>query len=179
MTVFWDVAPCSLVQIYGCFRGIKHFWNVAQFLRFYTTQHPWRHLHSRLRENLKSHSILWRWLPSGMLRRVALYKLTDVSEALITSETSVSSYDTTRHNIPEDIFILVSVRTWYLTTYFEDGGDKFLRNFGKCVGYKTTRRHNPEDRSQYTCHTRFSCIRKCSNLPWLSANAGTYTTIGI
>jgi hypothetical protein len=57
MTVFWDVVPCSLVEIHRCFRGAyclhhqndrphdggsKHFWNVFQFLRDYTVQHPRR-----------------------------------------------------------------------------------------------------------------------------------------
>jgi hypothetical protein len=32
-------------------------------------------------------------------------------EAAITSETSANLYQTTRHNIPEDIFILAAVRT--------------------------------------------------------------------
>jgi hypothetical protein len=52
MTLFWDVAPCSLVEIYRRFRraycprnlpddrGSKHFWNVGQFLRDYAAQHP-------------------------------------------------------------------------------------------------------------------------------------------
>jgi hypothetical protein len=32
-------------------------------------------------------------------------------EAIISSETSVNFYQTTRRNIPEDIFILAAVRT--------------------------------------------------------------------
>jgi hypothetical protein len=53
MTVFWDVAPCSFVEIDRRFRGAyclqhqgsKHIWNVwnvSQFLRDYTAQHPRR-----------------------------------------------------------------------------------------------------------------------------------------
>jgi hypothetical protein len=35
MTVFWDIAPCNLVETDRRFRGAnysKHFWNVGQFL---------------------------------------------------------------------------------------------------------------------------------------------------
>jgi hypothetical protein len=42
MTVFWDVAPCSLVEVYRRFRGSKHLWNVDKHLRDYTAQHPRR-----------------------------------------------------------------------------------------------------------------------------------------
>jgi hypothetical protein len=62
-----------------------------------------------------------------MLRRVVWKKFTDVSAVLTasiiraiialmmdevsTTETSVNFYQTTRRNIPEDIFILAAVRT--------------------------------------------------------------------
>jgi hypothetical protein len=39
MTVFWDVAPCSLVG-HPDDGGIKHLWNVGQFLPDYMVQHP-------------------------------------------------------------------------------------------------------------------------------------------
>jgi hypothetical protein len=50
MTVFWDVAPCRLVETYRRFRGAcliaftddggsKHLWNVGQFLKDYKTQY--------------------------------------------------------------------------------------------------------------------------------------------
>jgi hypothetical protein len=47
MAIFWNVAPCSLVEIdrrfrYAYFRddrGSKHIWNVDQFLPDYTVQH--------------------------------------------------------------------------------------------------------------------------------------------
>jgi hypothetical protein len=58
MTVFWDVAPCSLIEIdrrFGrayCLHhedddsagdgGSKHIWSVGQFLRDNTAQHPRR-----------------------------------------------------------------------------------------------------------------------------------------
>jgi hypothetical protein len=56
MTVLWDVAPCSLVDIYRRFRGV------------YCLHHQ------------------------GDL----------MMEAVITSETSIIFYETTRRNIPED-----------------------------------------------------------------------------
>jgi hypothetical protein len=58
MTVFWDIAPCSLVEVYGWFGGAyclhhqvyhrpddggnKHLWNVGKLLPDYTVQHPRR-----------------------------------------------------------------------------------------------------------------------------------------
>jgi hypothetical protein len=54
MTVFWDVAPCSLVEIDRRFSGAyclhhqddgidsKHLQNFRQFLQDYTVQHPRR-----------------------------------------------------------------------------------------------------------------------------------------
>jgi hypothetical protein len=54
MTVFWDVALCSLVETNRRFRdthclhyqgddgGSKHLLNVGQFLRDYMAQHPTR-----------------------------------------------------------------------------------------------------------------------------------------
>jgi hypothetical protein len=68
MTVLWDAAPYSLAEIDRCFTGAyclhhqddtrkfpyrpgdggsKHFWNIGQFLRGYTAQHPRRHSSSR------------------------------------------------------------------------------------------------------------------------------------
>jgi hypothetical protein len=40
MTVFYDVAPCSLVEVYRRFS--KHPWNVGKLLPDYTVQHPRR-----------------------------------------------------------------------------------------------------------------------------------------
>jgi hypothetical protein len=53
--VFWDVAPCSLIEVYQRFRGTycihhhspddggsKHLRNVGKFLPDYTAQHPRR-----------------------------------------------------------------------------------------------------------------------------------------
>jgi hypothetical protein len=44
MTVFWDVAPCNLVEVYLRFRGddggSKDLWNVGKRLSDYTAQHP-------------------------------------------------------------------------------------------------------------------------------------------
>jgi hypothetical protein len=57
MTIFWDAAPFSLIQIDGCFRcaycihhqdsspddgGREHFLNIGQFLPDYMAQHPRR-----------------------------------------------------------------------------------------------------------------------------------------
>jgi hypothetical protein len=49
-TVFWDVAPCTLVEadwrLTGVYcpdgEGSEHLWNVGQFLPDYTVQHPRR-----------------------------------------------------------------------------------------------------------------------------------------
>jgi hypothetical protein len=62
---------------------------------------------------------VWRWLSSRMLLRVVWWKLTDVvltMEAVSYSETSVSFYQTTRRNIPEDSHL--------------HGNSMFLRNVG-------------------------------------------------
>jgi hypothetical protein len=40
MAVFWDIVPCSLVNIDQCFRGTKLLWNVSQYLPDYTVQVP-------------------------------------------------------------------------------------------------------------------------------------------
>jgi hypothetical protein len=55
MTVFWDVALCSLEGAGD--EGSKHLENVGKFLTDYKAQHPRRDrdLHTRRRENLKSH----------------------------------------------------------------------------------------------------------------------------
>jgi hypothetical protein len=51
MTVFWDAAPCSLIEIYRRFRGVthrpddgssKHLWNISQILWHYTVKYPTR-----------------------------------------------------------------------------------------------------------------------------------------
>jgi hypothetical protein len=58
MTVFWDVAPCCLLEVYRRLRGVcclhhqgdhfpddrgsKHLWNVDKRLPDYTEQHPRR-----------------------------------------------------------------------------------------------------------------------------------------
>jgi hypothetical protein len=44
----------------------------------------------------------WRWLSSGMLRRVVSWKLTLMMEAVSTSETSVNFYETTWRHLQED-----------------------------------------------------------------------------
>jgi hypothetical protein len=50
MAVFWVVAPCSLVEVYQCFRcpcclhqGSKDLWNVDKLLLDYTVLQPRRH----------------------------------------------------------------------------------------------------------------------------------------
>jgi hypothetical protein len=79
MTVFWVVAPCSLLEIDRRLRGrpdnggSKHLRNVSQILRDYTVQHP---------EDSLSIPLMMK--------------------AATTSETSVYLYQTTRRDIPED-----------------------------------------------------------------------------
>jgi hypothetical protein len=53
ITVFWDVAPCSLVEVYRRFRGaccLHHQGDIPENSPF----------HTRLRENLKSHPDIMR-----------------------------------------------------------------------------------------------------------------------
>jgi hypothetical protein len=72
MTVFWDIAPCSLVQPVRRFRctnclhhqgdewpdgGSKNLWNVGQFLPDCTAQHP-----TCCRENLRSRAKAWTYI---------------------------------------------------------------------------------------------------------------------
>jgi hypothetical protein len=68
-TVFWDVAPCSLIEVYQRFGG-----------------------------------------------SYCLYPQAMMTEAVRTSETLEKFCQTTRCNIPEDIFILAAGRTWNLPT---------------------------------------------------------------
>jgi hypothetical protein len=56
MTVFWVVAPCSLVEVYWHFRGACC---PDYRLRGTTTQKTDIHLHTRRCENLKSHSFIF------------------------------------------------------------------------------------------------------------------------
>jgi hypothetical protein len=53
VTAFWDVTPCSVIEIDRRFR--KHLSNVDQFLPDYIKQYPvrLRHLHTRRHENLQ------------------------------------------------------------------------------------------------------------------------------
>jgi hypothetical protein len=75
MSVFWDVAPCSLVEIdvldlltHRPYRGSKHLWNIGQFLPDYTVQHPrrqssWKwsvHEVAEIREN-HSRAVCLNW----------------------------------------------------------------------------------------------------------------------
>jgi hypothetical protein len=46
--VFWDVAPCSLVEVYRRFRDSKHLWDAGKLLPDYTAQHPRRQSFSYL-----------------------------------------------------------------------------------------------------------------------------------
>jgi hypothetical protein len=69
MAVFWDVAPCSLVEVYRRFRGpcsiiralMMEAATTSETLEnFYQTTHRYNpedsHLHTRRRENLKSYT---------------------------------------------------------------------------------------------------------------------------
>jgi hypothetical protein len=63
MAVFWVAAPCSLEEVYQCFRGpcCLHHQGDESLVNFYqTTQRnnpADSHLHTRRRENLKSHTV--------------------------------------------------------------------------------------------------------------------------
>jgi hypothetical protein len=57
-TVFWVVAPCSLVELYQCFRGPCCFLvQLYQTTRCYNPEDS--HLHTHRRENLKSNLIIF------------------------------------------------------------------------------------------------------------------------
>jgi hypothetical protein len=66
MSVFWIVAPCSLVEVYRCFRGtcsalmMEAASTSETFVNFYQTTRRYSpedcHLHSRRREHLKSYN---------------------------------------------------------------------------------------------------------------------------
>jgi hypothetical protein len=86
MTVFWDVAPCSLVEVYECLRGaycVHHQGDEAtstteKLVKFYQT--AWcripedSHLHACHCENLKSHpSTLFFSVPSGKLWDITMH----------------------------------------------------------------------------------------------------------
>jgi hypothetical protein len=38
MAVFWVVVSCNLVEVYWCFRGSKHIWNVCKLVPDYMAQ---------------------------------------------------------------------------------------------------------------------------------------------
>jgi hypothetical protein len=65
MTVFWDVAPCSLVELYRHFRGADLMMEAASAsetsVNFYQTTRrnipEDSHLHTPRRENLKFHHV--------------------------------------------------------------------------------------------------------------------------
>jgi hypothetical protein len=63
MAVFWDVVPCSLVEIYGRLKGAccLHYQGTLTSVNFYQTTRrnipEGSYLHTRRRENLKSHQL--------------------------------------------------------------------------------------------------------------------------
>jgi hypothetical protein len=73
MTVFWDVSPCSLVEIYRRFRcacclhyqGSKYLWNVGKFLLDSKTQYPEWH----------SPSTSPLWEPEFLLNKITLCEI--------------------------------------------------------------------------------------------------------
>jgi hypothetical protein len=92
MTVFWDVASCSMVEIDWRFRnaycqgngpddgGYKHLWNVGQFLRYYT--------HGSTSEKSYSYSLLWEFeiskLHGFITRKVTINSEFDVRFQVLT-----------------------------------------------------------------------------------------------
>jgi hypothetical protein len=58
VAVVWFVAPCSLVEVYRCFRGaccLHHQGDSPDYQTIWRNNPEDRHLHTRRRENLKSH----------------------------------------------------------------------------------------------------------------------------
>jgi hypothetical protein len=97
--VFWDVLPCSQVDIERRFRGSMHYTSL-----FYYGQPPICHwptsslivTHSPLVSPVHLDSYI-TCSPSARGSLIAL-----MMEAVLTSETSVNIYLTTRQYIPED-----------------------------------------------------------------------------
>jgi hypothetical protein len=78
MTAFWDIAPCNLIEVDRRFRGaycLHHHGDhrLFQLLRDYTAQIPQDcQLHTRRRENLKSHKIIDTLLNTSLHVRYVL-----------------------------------------------------------------------------------------------------------
>jgi hypothetical protein len=126
MAVFWDIAPCSIVEIGRRFRGVyclhhqgddgdgTHLWNVSIFQRDYTALYP-RILSSsflpppsgrwwRQYAPLKRQYISTR-LQGAISQNTIIFILASTIRAMMgtvrTSETSVYFNETTRRYIPE------------------------------------------------------------------------------
>jgi hypothetical protein len=57
-------------------------------------------------------AVFWDVALCSLVKIILRFRLIALMmEAAITSETSVNFYETTRRNIPEDIFILAAVKT--------------------------------------------------------------------
>jgi hypothetical protein len=112
--VFWVVAPCRLVEVYWRFRGaccLLYQGDEGVFTRAY----HW--------------SVTWAsYIQMAVFLDVATCSLVDIDwpialmiEAVRSSETSVSIYRTA-------IFILLTLRTWNVTSYIQFTLSHFLRS---------------------------------------------------
>jgi hypothetical protein len=65
--IFWDVAPCSMVDVYRSFIS-------ACYFHCQGSDDGGRHLHTRCRENLKSHTVvLYLWYYRNYLSFLSLF----------------------------------------------------------------------------------------------------------
>jgi hypothetical protein len=85
---------------------------------------------------------VWRWLSSGMLRRVVSYKLTDVSEVLTASRIRAILHD-------------------------DDGGSKHLWSVGQCLRDYTVPHPRRQSYSRLCMNCEFSMIGSRSLWPIL------------
>jgi hypothetical protein len=102
MTAFWDIAPCSLIEVDRHFRGAYCLHHQGDDIRDYTTQYPRRLFIVLMMEAVRTyeasvnlHEPTRRNIPEGC-HLIAL-----MIEAVRTYETSVNLQEPTWRNIPE------------------------------------------------------------------------------
>jgi hypothetical protein len=95
MAVFWDVTPCSLVEVYRRFRGL-----IASIIS--AMSKPRARNWFEILEPIGPCPGKFRPMPVSSRGLLVVLMM----EAACTSETSVNFYQTTRRNNPEDSYLL-------------------------------------------------------------------------